>query len=231
LHFAGLVKVLFQTSTIPKVAVHILPEQGHFLKALVGQLGNFFEYGLGIPTAFASAGKRHHTKGAHIVAASCNGYKGGYPVRIQTHRRDVSIGFFFGENHVDRFPTGIDFLDQIGQVFVRIRTNHQVYDLFFFQEFGFQAFCHTAQDPDLHSGVLFLHRLKLFQALAHREFCFFSDGTGIDQNQISGFQLVCGPKTFLGQNRRYDLAVRKIHLAAVALNIKIAGTSLTSGGR
>ena len=84
-----------------KIAVHVLTQEGYFPKALVEQILAFLYDGAGIAAAFATAGEGHHAKGTHVIAATHDAYKGIDPVGIEPDGRDVGIGFFPAQQHVD----------------------------------------------------------------------------------------------------------------------------------
>src|SRR5688572_5890021 len=52
----------------PVVAVYVLAQQSNFLVPHLKQLPAFLDDGMRLPASFAPAGKRYHTKGAHIIA-------------------------------------------------------------------------------------------------------------------------------------------------------------------
>ncbi len=151
----------------------------------MGEVGNFLGNAFGVPTAFSSAGKGHYTKCAHVVTPTGNGHKGADAIGIDANGGNVAIGFFFGKNNVDSITALIDFSQEIGQVFVGIGTYDHVDNFFFFEELVLQAFGHAAQHPNFHLWVALFYRVEFFEAFADGLLGFFTNGAGVDQNQIS----------------------------------------------
>ena len=60
-------------------------------------------------------------------------------------------------------------------------------------------------------------------------FRLIADGTGIQENDIGLLDIGSGVKTIFLKNRRNNLTVREIHLAAIALDIKLAAIASVIG--
>ncbi len=205
----------------PLVGIHILPEQCHFPITFVVQIGRFGYNTECIAAAFAPAREGHYAKRAHIITASHDRDKRGHAIAVQAQRTDVSVGFLAREEHIHPFFTVFGAGNKVWQIAIRIGTDDQIHQLFFFQEFLFQTLGHTAQHADQGTRILFLDLIKHPQALAYGFFRFFANRTGIDQDQIRRFHVARSAKAYLRQNGRHDLAITEIHLTAVAFDVKL----------
>ena len=94
--------------TFPKVGIHILSEQGHFLVTLREQVAGLPDNGLRITAALGSAGIGNHTVGADIVAAPHYGNEGRYPVPVNAYGLDVCVCLLAGKLHIDLGKAGTD---------------------------------------------------------------------------------------------------------------------------
>src|SRR5690348_106977 len=96
------------------VTVYILPEQCHFPVSLLKQLPAFIEDTFRIAASLTSSRKGNYTEGAHIVAATHDAHKRGDAVAIDTERRDIGIGFFPAQQHIDPFLSAMCLFHQSG---------------------------------------------------------------------------------------------------------------------
>src|SRR5690606_25691642 len=101
-----------------------------------------------VTASFATARERNHAESTHIVATASNRNKGSYAVSAQSNRTQIRISFVFGKNDVDGVSSVFHVFEQIRQITVSIGPNNQIDDFFFFEEFGFETFRHTAQNAD-----------------------------------------------------------------------------------
>jgi hypothetical protein len=67
--------------------------------------------------------------------------------------------------------------------------------------------------------VLFYLPEKL-EPVPYRLFRFFPDAAGVQQYQVGLFIVTGSAKSIVIQNRSHDLAVREVHLAAVAFDVE-----------
>ena len=109
LHLTCFAKILFESASIPKVTIHILPQEGNLFKSTRLEVGYFVEDRIRVTTAFTSASERYNAESTHIVTTARNRYKSCYTVAIETDRRNIGIGFVLGENHIYRFTTFFHF--------------------------------------------------------------------------------------------------------------------------
>ena len=189
--------------------------------AFVPKLRYLFDDGLRVAAPLASAGKRNHTERTHIVTATGDAHKGGDAVSAKANRFDVMVRLFFAQDDVDGLASAIQLLEQVGQVAVGVGTHHQVHKLFFVKELFTNALSHAAQNANLEFGILGLERVELIEAVAHGLLGLFANRAGIQQHQIGLLEVVRGLVPVLLKDGCDDLAVRKIHLAPVGLEVEL----------
>ncbi len=217
---AGLLgKIFFGTAAIPQVAVHILPQEGNFLETLALEFFNFLPDGFGPAATLTPARKGHHAKGAHIVASAGDGHKGRNAVGIDADGRNIVVGFFQAEQHVDRLAAVAQLAEHGRQLAVTVGAGHQVHQFFLFEDLFFEPFGHTADEAHFESGVAAFEPAEMLKPVAHGLFGLVAHGTGIDQDQVGGFGAVGNGITLALEDGSHDFAVVGVHLTTVGFDI------------
>ena len=131
------------------------------------------------------------------------------------------VRLFFAQDDVDGLAPPVEFLEQVGQVAVSVGAHHEVDELFFVKKLFADALGHAAQNANLEFGILGLECIELIEAVAHGLLGLFANRAGIQKHQIGFLEVVRGLVPVLLKDGCDDLAVRKIHLAPVGLEVEL----------
>ena len=81
---------------------------------LVHKIRHLIQNALYITAAFASAGIRHDTVGAEVIAAAHDGHKSGNVIAADTRRNHITVGLSRRRVYIDRFLSGFYRRNQFG---------------------------------------------------------------------------------------------------------------------
>ena len=207
---------------VPFVAVDVLAEQRHFAVARIKQLMGFSYNALRVSAALAASGERNHTETAHVVAAPHNADERRNAIRIQPHRADFRVGLLSTQQHVDRLLPAVNLINEVGNVAVRIRADHQIHEFLLFEQRLFQPFRHASEYTHHQFRPVLLRFFELAQTGAHALLGVLADGTGIQEDQIRLFFIPRGRESRFVEDACHNLRIAEVHLAAIALQIELA---------
>jgi hypothetical protein len=146
---------------------------------------------LRIAAAFPPACERNHTEGTHVVATAHDADEGVNAVAVQARGRNIGIGFFEAQQHIDAAAAVFDFVDQDGQFAVCVGTGHDIDEFLFFEQFFFETFGHAAEHTDDQIAFALLVAAQVLEPFADALFGIVADGAGVQENDI-GFVFLCG---------------------------------------
>ena len=104
----------FTGRLLKPVRVYVLSQQGNFFVALRHKIHHLIQNALYITAAFASAGIRHDTVGAEVIAAAHDGHKSGNVIAADTRRNHITVGLSRRKVYIDRFLSGFYRRNQFG---------------------------------------------------------------------------------------------------------------------
>jgi hypothetical protein len=110
--------------------------------------------------------------------------------------------------------------DEIRKIAVGVGTYDDVDQLFLFEQLGLQPFGHAAEHTHDLVGFAVLTVAKVPQPTPHALLGIVADGACVQQDQVGFFQHPGGGVAAIAEDGCHDLAVGKVHLAAVALQVK-----------
>ena len=194
------------------VGVDVLPQQGDFFHALIGQSGHFNQHVFKRAADLFASGVGHHAVAAIFRTAFHDADKGGGAVHARG--RQVVKLFDFRKADIDlRAILGIARGQHLRQAVQRLRAKHHVH-IRRARDDG-RAFLagHAAAHANEHAFFL-----QMFDAAQIREHFFlrlFAHRAGVEQNQV-GFVHVVGGLVALGglQHVGHFVGVVLVHLAA-----------------
>src|SRR5690606_28381247 len=168
------------------VSVHVLPQKGDFLHALIGQVGNFHQYVFKGPRDFGAAGVGHDTETAVFAAAFHDRHerRGAFDAG---RWQGVEL-FDFGEADVDLgMARAVATGDQLGQAVQGLRAEDDI-DKGRARDNGFAFLAgDTAAYADDHLGVQFLEVTDTAEIREHFFLRFFTHRTGVEQDDVGFF--------------------------------------------
>ena len=205
---------------VPVVGIDILPQQIDFLVAGGDQPGRLADDALRIAAPLGAPDERHDAIGAHVVAAAHNGDEGAHAFAVHPHRGDVGIGFLVREQGVDLLAVHGDGRNQPRDIAVGVGAGHEI-DGRVVEQFLLHPLGHAAQHADHHAAAPLLLLTEHVEAAQHALLGIVAHRTGIDQDQVGLVERPARPVAGFLQDRKNDLAVVHVHLAAVGLDIHI----------
>ncbi len=116
----------------------------------------------------------------------------------------------------------LDLIDEVGNVAVRVRTDHQIHEFLLLEQGLFQPFRHASEYTHHQFWAMLLRFLELPQAGAHAMFGVLADGTGIQEDQIRLFFIPRGRESRFVEDACHNLRIAEVHLATIALQIELA---------
>ncbi|MCY1360835.1 hypothetical protein D9M69_474800 [compost metagenome] len=205
------------------VAVDVLPEQGDFPHAVLGQVDDLGEHVVERPADFLAAGVGHHAERAVLAAAFHHRDEGGRAVDARFGQAVELLDL--RERHVHlRFAGGAGGVDHFRQAVQGLRAEHHVDVGRALADGGAFLAGHAAADADHQRGILLLQRAPGAQLGEHLLLGLFADRAGIQQDHVGFFGLL---REFQGlvlaQQIRHARAVVLVHLATVGLDEKLLG--------
>ena len=118
---------------VPFVAVYVLAQQRHFTVTRFKQLLCLTNDAFRIAAPLSSSRKWHNTEAAHIITAAHDAYECCHTIGIQAHRTDFRIRLFSAQQNVHRFLSTVHLVDKVGEIAIRVRSHHQIYQFFLLQ--------------------------------------------------------------------------------------------------
>ena len=203
-----------------EVAVHILPQQNHLLKALALQIAQLIEDALRLTATFTPSRVGHDAIGAEIVAAPHNADVAAHLIATDAVWNDVAVGFGGGEGGVDSLFAGFGSGGEVGQFEIGIRTCHNIH-IIIIDEHLLQSLRHTADNAHNQAArPAPTQRIDLVEPRKNFLLGIIANGACVDKNGIGIVDAFGGVVARHFHHRSHHLAIRHIHLAAIGFDKK-----------
>src|SRR5690554_3587982 len=165
------------------IGIYILPQQGDFLDALIGQVGDLYQHIVERPGNLGAARIRHHTEAAVLAAAFHDGDKGGGPIYASRRHR---VEFFdLGKADVYlRTPLCASLGDQFRQAVQGLRPKDNI-NIGCALDDGVAFLAgHAAAHADDEVRIVLFKVLYAPEIGKHFLLCFLAHRTGVEQNDV-----------------------------------------------
>ncbi len=205
------------------IAVDVLPQQGDFLNAVLGQVNDLRQHIGQRPADFLAAGVGHHTEGAVLAAAFHDRDIGAGAVDARLGQAVELLDLREGNIHLRR-PGGARGIDHFRQAVQCLRAEHHI-------DIGRAVADRRAfLAGDAAANADHQLRIVLFQFAPAAQLGkdlflgLFADRAGIEEDHV-GFSRILGDFHGLvfAQQVHHARAVVLVHLAAMGFDEKLAG--------
>jgi len=198
------------------VAVHVLPQQRHFLETSVAQVSHLAQYALHVAAALPAPRVGHDAVMAEVVASAHDAHESAHLVRADSLRHHVAIRLRLRQFYVYGIVSVLTLGNHVRQVKIAVGTAHQV-GVMVLNEVVLHPLRHTSQYAEDKPSALLLLGVERLQPVVNLVFRVLSDAAGVEQYGVRHVfvftQLVACHLHYRG----YHLAVCHVHLASVCL--------------
>ena len=201
------------------VGVDVLPQQGDFLHPLLGEPGNFGQHVFKRAGNFLATGIGHHAEGAVLGASFHDGYECSCTIHLGW--RNVVEFFDFREGNIHlRCTAVLAGANHVRQTVQGLRAEHHIHIRRALDDGVAFLAGHAAANANDQVGPGFFQRADAAQIGEHFFLCLFPHATGVEQDDVGFFRIVCLDHAFgIAQNVDHFVRVVFVHLATEGLDV------------